>query len=219
MKLTDWEQRWKDGQIGFHQDSVSHFLSKYAETVWGTESLTRVLVPLCGKSLDLDFLAERAAEVVGVEYAQKAVDEFFGERGLSPVPGLPHGELRRHDAGRHVMLVGDFFALTLDDLGAVDGVFDRASLIALDPGTRVRYAAHMGELTGPGTRDLLVTVDYDQSEMAGPPFAVSLDEVRDLFGADWGIELLETRNVEDARFRARGVSAMTESAFLMVRSD
>lgn len=215
MEFGDWGDRWRDGQIAFHQDAPSDFLEKYAERVWGTERLARVLVPLCGKSLDMVFLADRADAVVGVEYVDQAVRDFFDERELSPDvdADAPIG----FRAGPYTIFAADFFTVSGADVGSIDAVFDRASLVALDADTRLRYADHLRSLQPAGTRTMLITFDYDQSAMDGPPYAVSGDEVGRLFGDAFDIDFLETRDVLNERFRDGGLSAMTESVFALTR--
>lgn len=215
MELEDWGDRWRDGQIAFHQPDVTDLLATYADTVWGAEPLERVLVPLCGKSLDMVFLALRAHEVVGVEYVDQAIEEFFAERDLAPDvdPGPP----RCYRADGYRLFAADFFAVTRDHVGAIDAVFDRASLVALEPETRMDYADHLRSLMPPGAKMLLVTFEYDQARMGGPPFSVSDAEVRRLFRDGYVIEHLETRDVLNDVFRERGLEAMTESAFALTR--
>ncbi len=215
MELEDWDARWRDGKIGFHQPDVTDLLAQYHQQVWGREPLGRVLVPLCGKSLDMVFLADRADAVVGVEYVEQAVKEFFAERGLAPEVGT--GPPVRYTADKYTLFAADFFAVTNEHVGAVDAVFDRAALVALDAETRMKYASHMQALVPTGAKVLLVTFDYDQSQMDGPPFAVSNGEVDRLFREGFIVEHLETRDVLDERFRERGLAAMTESAFELTR--
>ena len=95
MQKSDWTSRWNAGQIGFHQPDVNSFLGKYAEQVWGPDALGRVYVPLCGKSLDMVFLAKNVGEVVGVEFVEQAVKEFFAEQGLTPDRSTPYSIVHR----------------------------------------------------------------------------------------------------------------------------
>ena len=175
----------------------------------------RVLVPLCGKSLDMVFLAERADAVVGVEFVEKAVSDFFVEHDLAP--DVDAGPPTRYHADRYTLFAADFFAVTEDHVGRVDAVFDRAALVALEPAVRIRYADQMRSHLRAGVKMLLITFDYDQSKMNGPPFAVSDGEVHRLFADSFAIKHLETRSVLEERFRERGVSTMTESAFALTR--
>jgi len=214
-ELHDWGARWDAGQIGFHQADVSDLLSRYAEKVWGSGGLGRVLVPLCGKSLDMVYLAERADAVVGVEYAEVAVTDFFAEQDL--VPRVNSGPPQAYSDDTYTLYVADFFDVAQADVGKIDSVFDRASLVALEPEVRIRYAAHLTSLVASGSKALLITFDYDETEMNGPPFAVPGDEVHSLFGDAFSIENLETREVMNEEFRSRGLTSMTESVFAMTR--
>lgn len=215
MKRADWESRWDEGRTAFHRTEVNELVGKYADRVWGDDPLGQVLVPLCGKSVDMAFLAERAGSVVGVEYVEQAVDEFFAEQGL--VPRVESGKYNRHRAGPYTIYVADFFDITTDLTGTNDAALDRASLVTLDARGRPRYVEHLHSLLSEGARSLLVTFDYDQSQMSGPPFAVSDDEVERLFSPGFELELLECRDVLGPQFRARGLTGMTESAFVLTR--
>jgi len=214
---SDWASRWSEGRIGFHQESVSDFLAEYAERAWGPAPIGRVLVPLCGKTLDMVFLAERGAEVIGIEYVEQALTEFFAEHDL--VPEIEREPAIRYRAGDYTLFASDFFEVSTEQVGVIDAVFDRAALVALDPETRVRYAAHLRTLMPAGAPILLITFDYDQAEMNGPPFAVPDDEVRRLFADGFAVEHLQTREIVVEQFlRDRGLSAMSESAYVITRS-
>lgn len=214
MEHPDWNARWRDGQIAFHQSCVSASLKAYADRVW-PDTVGRILVPLCGKTLDMVFLAERADAVVGVEYVEQAVGEFFAERRLSPqVERTPH---TRYRADRYTLFAADFFALEPEDLGVIDAVFDRASLVALDAEARNGYAAHMRSILPPGARMLLISFDYDQTKMEGPPFSVPPDDVGRLFQDGFHVEHLATRDMLDDMFRMRGLAAMRETVFALTR--
>lgn len=214
MERDDWGNRWSSGQIGFHQSKITTSLADFGEEVFGGLSGT-VLVPLCGKTLDMVHLADHFDAVIGVEYVEQAVEEFFTEQQLSAE--VATGPPLAYSADAYVLYAADFFAITTEHTGHIDAVFDRASLVALDAPTRRRYAEHLASLLPSGARVLLITFDYDQTEMSGPPFAVSDDEVTDLFSPAFTIEHLRTRDVLEATMRERGLTAMTESAFSLTR--
>ena len=102
-------------------------------------------------------------------------------------------------------------------MAKVSAVYDRASLVALPPDMRERYARHLVDILPRGTQILLVTFDYPQAEMQGPPFAVSVNEVEALYGKYADIRLLaqEDALAQNPRFKQRGVSRMEESIFLL----
>jgi len=217
-----WASRWTAGQLGWHQSKITPSLERFVgrlsqNPATDDQHVGRVFVPLCGKSMDLSFLAERANAVVGVEFVEQAVQEFFSELGQEP--SVETDPLPRYSADNITLFAADYFDLRPEITGEIDAVFDRASLVALDAPTRKRYAAHMATLLNPGARVLLVTFDYDQSEMNGPPFAVSHVEVDELYSANFGIEHLATRDVLNDDMARRGLTAMTESTWLLIRKD
>jgi thiopurine S-methyltransferase len=176
MEPDFWRARWSEGRIGFHEGAPNAHLCKHVDVLAGAR---RVLVPLCGKTEDLAFLAAAGHEVVGVELVEDAVRAFFAEHGLSPAV-TREGPLTRYAHGPFTLFAGDLFDATAARLGTFDGWYDRAALIALPPPLRARYVPHLLGLLRPGGRGLLVTVEYDQAKKAGPPFSVEEGEVRGL---------------------------------------
>jgi thiopurine S-methyltransferase len=181
-----WDARWREGRIGFHEGRANEHLQR----VWPDLNLRAedaVLVPLCGKSHDLTWLAARGHRVIGVEFSPDAVAAFFAEQGLTP-QRKPAGALEAWSAGSLTILLGDFFAvdpLTLAQLcgGSLPVAWwDRAAVVALPPPTRAAYAQHLAGLLAPGARGLLLCLEYRQEEMPGPPFAVDAAEVQARFG-------------------------------------
>ena len=203
MEANFWHERWAKKEIGFHMPRPHAALADYWEQL-GLTTGSRVFVPLAGKSLDLIELAARGHDVVGIELSAVAVAEFHAEH-----PQQSQIDLR----------CGDFFALTPATLGAVAAVFDRAALVALPPDMRRAYAAKMTELTAPGTVTLLITMEYDQREMRGPPHAVQRDEVRSLYGESHDIRELGTYGAlaDFPRMSARGVTALAERVYCLRR--
>ncbi|UHD17640.1 class I SAM-dependent methyltransferase [Thiocapsa bogorovii] len=110
------------------------------------------------------------------------------------------------------VLVGDDFDLTLVHLEGVGAVFDRASLIALPPPMRRAYAEHFKAIVPATAKSFLITLEYDQNEMSGPPFSVGRDEIQTRFGDHYGIEQLASFDVidESPGFRRRGLTALAE---------
>lgn len=217
MAEDAWHARWRENRIGFHRSDVHPMLAAH----WpppGVAADATVFVPLAGKSLDMHWLAERGHDVVGVELSPIAVQAFFGEAGVSPASGSEAGvDYLEH--GRIRLYVGDLFELTPAHLGGATACYDRAALVALDPPTRRRYAEALGALLPEGAGMLLVTVDYPQHEMSGPPFAVPDDEVRALFGPAFEVLPLGGEDVLDAepKFRERGLTRLRESAWQLRR--
>jgi len=215
MEKAFWLERWERAEIGFHQSEVNPYLLQYWPTLHVAQG-GEVFVPLCGKSLDMLWLRQQGHAVLGVELSPIAVRDFFAENGLLPMHASA-GQFDLCEADGIRILCGDFFELTREHLAQVRAVYDRASLVALPREMRGRYARHLAGLLSPGTQVLLVTFDYPQAEMNGPPFAVSVDEVRALYGAYAEVRLLAQVDIleREPRFRARGVTRMQENIFLL----
>lgn len=182
-----WHSKWATNQIGFHQDHPNERLIRHFDRL-ATGPGARIFVPLCGKTHDIGWLREQGCAVAGVELSELAVTQLFEQ--LSETTEItPAGTLKRYSAANLDIFVGDFFALAAETLGPVDAVYDRAALIALPAAMRRRYARHMQRLTATAPQ-LLITLDYEQREMAGPPFAVDAAEVHGLYGGAYRLELL-----------------------------
>ncbi len=167
-----WKTAWSEGRTAFHEGAPNSLLTQFAGKLGGTS----VLVPLCGKTDDLAFLASRGHQVIGIELVEDAVRAFFDEHHLEPV--IEAGAaLTRFIAGSITIIAGDLFAVTRENVGAVDAIYDRAALIALPAELRPRYLAHLRSLVPPATSGLLITLDYPQDQMTGPPFALTDLEV------------------------------------------
>ncbi|WP_339906826.1 thiopurine S-methyltransferase [Pseudomonas guineae] len=213
MHAEFWQTRWSRSEIGFHLAEVNPYLQRYWPAL-GLAEGARVLVPLCGKSLDLAWLAAQGYQVIGVELAQRAVEDFFTEHELQPVVSEV-GAFRRYQAGNVDIYCGDFFALSAQQLVGCVGLYDRAALIALPAPMRERYVAHLTQVLPAGCQGLLVTLDYDQGQMEGPPFAVADDEVQRLFAAHWQLQHLASANVlgDNWRFLKRGLERLDERVY------
>jgi thiopurine S-methyltransferase len=218
MDAGFWLQRWQEGQIGFHRSDVMPLLEKHWPSLQ-VRADARVLVPLCGKSLDMHWLAAQGYRVLGVELSPLAVAQFFQEAGVEPVRTVsPYGE--HFTAGPIEIVLGDAFGLDPALLADVEAVYDRAALIALPPALRRRYLDTLYAALPSGCRGLLITLEYPQTEKAGPPFSVEPEEVETLFAAPWRHTLLERRDIldQEPRFQAEGLTALTTAVYRLRRT-
>lgn len=207
MEREFWRSRWSEGRIGFHEGQPNTYLARHLGVLGAGR---RVLVPLCGKAEDLAFLAGRGHQVVGVEWVEEAVRAFYEEHQLRPEISS-QGPFIRYHADSITLFAGDFFACTSESLGPIDALFDRAALIALPPQRRAAYAKHLRVLMPAGTPGLLVTLDYPQHQMSGPPFSVPESELRALFA---GLSL-ERLSAKQGVLLGGGAAEGEEQCFLV----
>ncbi len=196
MEADFWHSRWQEGRIGFHQNDVNGFLQNHWATLKLPEKST-VFVPLCGKSLDMLWLASLGHRVVGVELSEIAAQQFFAEQSVQP-DVVKGDRFTSYSANNVTILCGDFFDLVATDLDGAVAVFDRAALIALPKDMRKRYAEHLRQLLSSGCQLLLVAMEYDESALSGPPFNVPWAEVSTLFDHQGELSIV-TEQKADAR--------------------
>lgn len=219
MEREFWLERWRASQTAFHLSEPHRYLTEFGDRLLAPERPS-VLVPLCGKSQDMVWLLRAGASVTGIELSELAVEQFFSENGLE-FQRSSRGAIATYEA-RDLPLrlfVGDFFAVGPEDVGRITGVYDRAALVALPEAMRGDYARHWLKLAHAAQESLLITMVYNQEEMAGPPFSLHEDEVRLRFGAELQVEKLRSVAIldEEPRFRERGLSALAEEIYSLHR--
>ena len=212
-----WLDRWQQNRIGFHESTVNPYLQKYLPA-FSLPPGACIFLPLCGKALDIAWIAEQGYEVIGIELSQIAIEAFFDDNRLD-YERFDTDRFGVYKSGNISLLQGDFFDLSNDDLGACSLVYDRAALIALSQAQRPRYYDHMLSIVPAVSNMLLVTLDYDQSEMEGPPFGVRAEEIYRYYSEAFSITLLESQDILDERprWREAGLTALGESVFRLDR--
>ncbi|MFI3274757.1 thiopurine S-methyltransferase [Vibrio sp.] len=210
-----WHNKWAANQIGFHLEDVNPLLIEFWKKTDPSYEKS-VFVPLCGKSEDLIWLASKHEEVQGVELSQIAVRAFFSEHFYTPTVTQISGQHELYQFDELSVYTGDYFTAPIQP---VDIIYDRASLVALPEEMRVQYVERLKQLLKPGGKILLVTLDYDQSEMAGPPFSVPKLEIDQLF-AGYKITLLNQDIADDEhpKIAKKGLSRFCEEVYL-IESD
>ena len=188
-----WLQFWRDRRTDFHQTAVNRLLAQFWPGLDPGHG-SRVFVPLCGKSLDMLWLAEQGHRVIGVELSAVAVRAFFKENQLRPVRRRV-GKFTLWRSGRLTILCGDYFSLTAADLGAVDIVYDRAALTALPEDIREQYVSQLQRLVPPTATILLLTTEDIETEPSEGNATNIAAEVQDLYGECFAIELSHVQNI------------------------
>jgi len=187
MEESYWHDKWANQQIGFHQDEPHTYMVQY-HSVLNLKPSDQVFVPLCGKTNDIGWLLDQGHRVCGVELDESAVQALFESLALTPtVHDLP--SLKRYEYMDLQVYVGNIFNLKEDLLGPVQAIYDRAALVALPPEMRKRYTRHLRQITN-NAQQLLITFNYDQNAMAGPPHSVPAEEVYQHYNAHYETELL-----------------------------
>lgn len=211
MNSDFWLEKWRQNDIGFHASEVNPLLRDYFQRL-SLEEGSRVFLPLCGKTLDIAWLLSKGYRVVGAELSKQAIEQLFDQLGAEPTIETV-GCFERYSANNIDIFVGDIFALSAQVLGPVAAIYDRAALVALPAAMREQYAAHLIVLSKTAPQ-LLITFDYDQRQLTGPPFSVNNDEVAQLYSNNYQLSLLQSNEVEGG---LKGQCAAVENVWLLKR--
>ncbi|MDP5253476.1 MULTISPECIES: thiopurine S-methyltransferase [unclassified Vibrio] len=207
-----WQEKWASNQIGFHLPDPNPLLTQHWSALEPEYEQT-VLVPLCGKSEDIDWLAERHQRVIGVELTKIAVRAYFAERFYTPMVYSLSGQHEKYHFDEVELIQGDFFTAPTEP---VDLIYDRAALIALDEQQRQQYSQTLLRWLKPGGKVLLISLDYPQSQMDGPPFSVGESEIGKLFKGQTVTKLAEYDRVNsDKKAIANQLTSMFETVWLI----
>jgi thiopurine S-methyltransferase len=214
MEPQFWHDRWQLNEIGFHQEKAHPALSDY----WPLAGLAQaqVFVPLCGKSLDMAWLRRQGHSILGIELSPLAVTDFFLFQGLTASTHLADG-FQWYESSGFRLLCGDFFNLKPKHLQKVEAVYDRAALVALPPPLQARYAEHLLYLLPQRPPILMITFEYDEAEMAGPPFSVTEQRIEEWFGHAYSIEKLSAIDALDSQpgLKSRGLGSLLEKVYYL----
>lgn len=205
----DWLARWEAGRIGWHEAGGNAGLKAHWPEL---EPGSRVLVPFCGKSIDLVWLAGRGLEVTGVELSTVAVAAFFDENGLAYERDRLGDQERWRASDMDLSLVcGDYMAFADQPF---DALYDRGALVAVPAGQRPAYVRHTDSLLAPDAFRLVITLEYPQSRVEGPPYAVMPDELERYWP---GLVCVSRHNdIDNAppKFRDAGLAEFLEAVWI-----
>ena len=144
--------------------------------MWAADrKLGRVLVPGCGSGYEVRFFAERGDDVLGIDFADAAL-----ERSRQTL-----GELARH------VRKADFFAL---DEPPFDLVYERTFLCALPRALWPQWGARIPALVRPGGS--LAGFFFLDDNPRGPPFGIAPERLHQLL--DGNFRLIEDTPVPAA---------------------
>ncbi|KAJ3583072.1 hypothetical protein NHX12_034494 [Muraenolepis orangiensis] len=219
LPLSDWEERWQQNRTGFHQSHVHKLLERNIDQVVAGRTGVAFFFPLCGKAVDMKWLADMGHSVVGVEIAEKAILQFYEENELSyaveSVPSIPGAKVYKSVEKNISIYQCDLYKFTSCVEGPFGAIWDRGSLVAINPQDRQKYSALLLSLMAKDCRYLLSTVIYDPEKHKGPPFLVPDQQVKALFGSSCDITLLDSVDVLEQRWRDVGLDFMTENTHLI----
>lgn len=180
--MTDWLSAWENGKAPWHQEEFHAILRKHTEKITNNLTNAKLFFPLCGKAVDILYLSQMGHEVIGVEYSELAVKQFFEENNIpfnaKLVPEV--GVLYENNDCLIKIYCCDFFKFNSNLEKNFDGVWDRGALEAIEEAERGNYTRIVKTICKPNAGYLLETADRPPG--VGPPYYVSSEDISTLFG-------------------------------------
>lgn len=207
-----WVKAWNEGRTNFHQPNYHNKLTKYFPQL-NPQKGQKVLVPLCGKTKDLLWLHELNLHVHGVELYEHAVKAFFTENGFLHPKIVQDQDFTHYTYKNIVISCGDFFKLKEND--TYDLIYDRASIVALPSPMRKNYAQIIKQSLKRGGKYFLIVYEYDQSKMDGPPFSVGGDEIHELYGDRFTIQLMESEKPNNEGAKLSSLESLQQKVYIL----
>ncbi|XP_068093060.1 thiopurine S-methyltransferase-like [Hyperolius riggenbachi] len=184
----------------------------------GREKLN-ILFPLCGKAVDMKWLADMGHNIVGVDVSEMGIKEFFEEQDVpyveESIEGLPDAKLFKSTSGNISLYCCSIYDISTSLLGKFDGIWDRGALVAVNPSDRERYVNVLLPLLNKDCRYLIVTVEYDASIHPGPPFHIPDSDIQHLFGSAFNFKVLKKIDALTDQQRAWGLNLFYEKLYLV----
>ncbi|HMW47250.1 MAG TPA: thiopurine S-methyltransferase [Cellvibrionaceae bacterium] len=214
-----WQDKWRRNDIAFHQPQVNPLLQQYLPSLKLCPG-DQVLVPLCGKSVDMDWFIQQGLSVIGVEVSAVAIAAYFATLAITPKQQV-QGNFIRWQFEQRQILCGDIFDLRLRDLNKIKLVYDCAALTALPPQLRILYVAHLRRTLPSSSPILLMTVESSETNLTALdalPSAQRIDsEVSALYQKEYQIKLLHGASCVriDPEHPSIGPCALDEKVYLL----
>lgn len=214
MNHKFWHERWEKNNISFHLITPNPLLEKYLSHLELSPG-DKIFIPLCGKSLDISWLVSLGFNVVGVELSKIAVEQLFEEMSVTPLIETLSSGILKFSSGPVVIFVGDIFQVSQEMIGNISAVYDRAALVALPEDLRIKYTTHIAQISQM-SKILLITFEYDQTRLDGPPFSITREEIYLHYKKEFVIEEIFRGDVPGG---LRGNISSEEVVWLIKKSD
>ena len=122
MSNKVWKEKWKRNDIAFHQSTASHLLKKHLLQL-NIPAGSEILVPMCGKSLDMNILADMGYNVIGIELSNIAIKAYFDALNVKPTREKNRRFIRWKHKNTEIWC-GDIFDLTEKEIGHIRVLYD-----------------------------------------------------------------------------------------------
>ena len=149
------------------------------------------------------WLSDRGHTIVGVEFVEEVVIEFFESANISySVQSVTIDDnaipVYTSKDNKITIYCGDFFAFKNNNqqLGYSDFVWDNGTLTTIPPSKRSDYVLIIASLLKENDKMLLATFDFDQQEHPPLPYATTLSDVETLYSSQFELKLMKSEDAD-----------------------
>jgi len=187
MEKEYWLNKWQTNDTPWHSQEINRNLIDNIDKL-ELQPGNCILVPLCGKTKDMLWLADRGYHVIGIELCPMACTDFFKELNIEPRIANEDSFQKYQHKNIEIYCV-DVFKLTEGSLPTIHAVYDNRALIALPPSMQKKYVDHLVACIGTHVKYMLLTIE-SSCVVTGPPFSINRADVDSLFAEYCKIEQL-----------------------------
>eukprot|EP01059_Diplonema_ambulator_P001518 TRINITY_DN1128_c0_g1_i3.p1 TRINITY_DN1128_c0_g1~~TRINITY_DN1128_c0_g1_i3.p1 ORF type:complete len:265 (+),score=82.02 TRINITY_DN1128_c0_g1_i3:81-875(+) len=183
LSINWWDDKWSLRQTSWRRGEATDPQKTFDGNIEVVRKLLetepvvkngKAFVPLCGDSKVVPYLAAKGMSVVCVEGSENALKRLREEIATHP----------QAVQDRITVIEGDFFTASLPEAD-IDFIYDRGSLVAIDPARRGEYFAAIQKVSKPGTicylEGIMRNPAIDGNLQTGPPHHLPLETVTDLY--------------------------------------
>ena len=166
-----WEDIYLDDDAGWDLGRVTPVFDDMADQL----SRGKVCIVGCGNGYDAVMFAQKGFEVTAVDFAPSAVIKL---------------ETMSNKENVNVQILqSDIFALTPEYDSVFDYVIEQTCFCAVNPLRRQEYERLVYKILKPGGKLIGLWFPLDKTiEDEGPPWGITIDEVKSIFKNGWIIE-------------------------------
>lgn len=189
-----WKEKWEEGKSVWHKSNPNPLLVEFFNR-FDADSLKnkRILVPMCGKSVDMKWLYDQGMSVVGVDVVELAVKQFFCDNNMEyevKDSSIPGATLFHHDERMSILLC-DIFNINTEVIGGpCSYIWDRGALGAIQYTEVEKYTKIVESVLADDAQGLIECFTFDRGLIPGPPYAVTKEEVFEYYSCNFFVEQL-----------------------------
>jgi len=173
LEINQWNERYLAGRFPWDLGMPSPLVMRLVDQEFRPPA--RVLIVGCGRGWEVEALAQRGFDVMGLDIAPAALDLVTMRVGQRTNLSLQ---------------VGDVLNMPPSMLGTYDILVEHTCFCTINPSLWSAYANSVASVLAPGGHFVGAFLSFENNKYGGPPFGTDLETVRWLFAEHFVIRRL-----------------------------